>query len=51
MNVYGLHIHTDRELTNLELDEYVGRLGIEHFRGVFIEGYTSRQTSTSRMES
>ena len=36
MNMYGLHIPPDRGLTNLELDEYVERLGIEHFRSVFM---------------
>ena len=35
MNVYGLHIPTDRGLSNLELDKYVERLEIEHFRSVF----------------
>ena len=34
MNVHRLYIPTDRGLTNLELDEYAGRLGIELFRGV-----------------
>ena len=32
----GLHIPIDTGLTNLELDEYAGRLNIEHFRGVFM---------------
>ena len=36
MNVYGLHIPTDRGLTNLELDEYLERLWIEHFRSVLM---------------
>ena len=36
MNVYGLQIVDGRGLTNIELDEYAKRLGIEHFQGVFM---------------
>ena len=43
MNVYGLHIPNDKGLTNLELDEYAGRLGIDYLRGVFIRDTLPKQ--------
>ena len=36
MNVYGLDIPSGKGLTNLDLQEYARRLGIKHFRGVYM---------------
>ena len=36
MKVNGLNIDSGRGLTNLDLIEYAHRLGIKHFRGVFM---------------
>ena len=36
MLVYGLHISSDKALTNFDLVKYVKLLKIKHFRGVFM---------------
>ena len=36
MKVYGLDIPSGKGLTNVDLQEYARRLGIKHFRGVYM---------------
>jgi len=36
MKVYGLEIPTDKGLTNVDIESYVKKLKIPHFRGVFM---------------
>ena len=36
MKVYGIEIPSDRGLTNLEIENYVAKLQIPYFRGVFM---------------
>ena len=45
MWVYGHDIPDDKGLTNLDLIEYVRKLGIEHFRGVFMRDTLPQQSS------
>ena len=50
MWVYGHDIPDDKGLTNLDLMEYVRKLGIEHFRGVFMRDTLPQQQSPHHQE-
>ena len=44
MWIDGLDIPDDKGLTNLDLSEYARKLGIEHFRGVYMRDTLPRQS-------
>ena len=49
MKVFGLNIPDAKGLTNVELENYTQKLGINNFRGVFMRDTLPHRRISSRM--